>query len=187
VKSAKHISNFTLGLNLTNRIRIIVLSVSSEGLLLVGQRFGHLLYVYNANCSYVTSIWLPNEIQTPQVVWTQSGNIIYSERDSQKVVTMSRSGYVIRQTDVFRPWYLSVSTDGVIYLIHKQEDVYQSTDEGLTWSHVFIVSGGWRCWHVIKVSTNSNTEVLWTSMWLDSSTTCLRVYTVDNRRADVIV
>jgi hypothetical protein len=123
-------------------------------------------------------------MQVPEVVWTRRGNIIYSESDSRKVLTMSRSGDVIRQTDAFRPWYLSVSTDGVIYLIHNQKDVYQSTDEGLTWSHVFNVSGGWRCWQVIKVSTNSNTDVLWTSMMLDSRTKCLRVYTVDNRRAD---
>jgi photosystem II stability/assembly factor-like uncharacterized protein len=91
----------------------------------------------------VTSIWLPNNIQVAEVVWTQNGNIIYSEADTYKVVTMSRSGDVIRQTDVFRPWYLSVSTDGVIYLIHKQKDVYQSTDEGLTWSRMFNVSEGW--------------------------------------------
>jgi hypothetical protein len=158
--------------------------VSSEGLLLVGQHYGHHLHVYNANCSYVTSIWLPNNIKVPEVVWTQNGNIIYSEKDNHKVVTMSQSGDVIRQTDAFRPWYLSVSTDGVIYLIHNQTDVYQSTDEGLTWSHVFNVSGGWNCDQVIKVSTNSNTDVLWTSTMLNSRTKCLRIYTVDNRRAD---
>jgi hypothetical protein len=49
---------------------------------------------------------------------------------------------------------------------------------------VFNVSGGWICDQVIKVSTDSNTDVLWTSIWLDIRTRCLRVYTVDNRRAD---
>jgi hypothetical protein len=98
-------------------------------------------------------------------------------------VTMSRSGDVIRQTAGFVFSHLSVSTDGVIYLIHKQKDVYQSTDEGLTWRRMFNVSEGGICDQVIKVSTDSNTDVLWTSIRLDTRTS-LRVYTVDNRRAD---
>jgi hypothetical protein len=76
-----------------------------------------------------------------------------------------------------------VSTDDVIYLIDNQKDLYQTTDEGLTWSHVFNVSVGWRCDQVIKVSTDSNADVLWTLIWLDR-TSFLRVYTVDNRQAD---
>jgi hypothetical protein len=43
------------------------------------------------------------------------------------------------------PARLSVSTDGVIYLISdKYTSVYQSTDDGVTWSHVFNVTDGWR-------------------------------------------
>jgi hypothetical protein len=38
---------------------------------------------------------------------------------SGKVVTMSQSGDVIQQTNVSQPSYLSVSTDGVIYLISE--------------------------------------------------------------------
>jgi hypothetical protein len=58
-------------------------------------------------------------------------------------VTMSQSGDVIQQTNVSRPSYLSVSTDGVIYLISDDTSVYQSTDDGLTWSHMFNVTDGW--------------------------------------------
>jgi hypothetical protein len=130
------------------------------------------------------SIKLPANKHVAEAVWTRRSNIVYSEADSRIVVTMSRSGDVIRQTNVFKTGCLSVSTNGVIYLIHKQEDVYQSTDEGLTWSHVFNVPLDWKYEQVIKVSTDSNTDVLWTSIWLGAWIRCLRVYTVDNQQAD---
>jgi hypothetical protein len=189
VKSAKHTSNFTLGRNLINHGPVNVLSVSSEGLLLIGQyRDQSQLHVYNADCSYVTSIKLYTDKHVADAVWTRRGNIVYSEDGNGKVVTMSRSGHVMRQTAGFVFSHLSVSTDGVIYLIHKRKDVYHSTDDGLTWSHVFNVSDGCDFYQVIKVSTDSNTDVLWTSIGLrlDNRTKyheVLRVYTVDNRRA----
>jgi hypothetical protein len=95
---------------------------------------------------------------------------------------MSQSGDVIQQTNVSQPSYLSVSTDGVIYLISELTSVYQSTDDGLTWSRMFNVTDGWECWQVIKVSTDSNTDVLWTLVW-SAKDWRLRVYTVDKRRA----
>jgi phosphoribosyl-AMP cyclohydrolase len=183
VKSAKHSSNFTLGLNLTNQRLVTVLSVSSKGLLLVGQQWDERqLHVYSADCSYVTSIELPTNIYVRDAVWTLRGNIIYNEVTSGNVVTMTRSGDVIRLTAGFVFSGLSVSTDGVIYAIHKQKDVYQSADEGLTWRRMFIVSESGTCDQVIKVSADSNTDVLWAS--IRSGTRRLLVYTVDNRRAD---
>ena len=179
VKSAKHKSNFTL--NTTNDSAVAILSVSSEGQLLVGQVDGGQLHVYSADCCHVTSIKLPDNVY--DAVWTRRGNIVYSEWRSTKVVTMSQSGDVIQQTNVSMPSYLSVSTDGVIYLISDNyKIVYQSTDDGLTWSRMFNVTDGWECWQVIKVSTDSNTDVLWTVV--ESAKDCrLRVYTVDKRRA----
>jgi hypothetical protein len=109
-------------------------------------------------------------------------SIVYSEYGSGKVVTMSQSGDVIQQTNVSQPNKLSVSTDGVIYVISEYTSVYQSTDDGLTWSHMFNVIDGWECWQVIKVSTDSNTDVLWTVV-RSAEDWRLRVYTVDKRRA----
>jgi hypothetical protein len=80
------------------------------------------------------------------------------------------------------PGNLSVSTDGVIYLISEWTSVYQSTDDGLTWNHVFTVTDDRECCQVIKVSTDSNTDVLWTVVW-SAEDWHLRVYTVDKRRA----
>jgi hypothetical protein len=47
---------------------------------------------------------------------------------------------------------------------------------------MFNVTDGWKCWQVIKVSTDSNTDVLWTLVW-SAEDWRLRVYTVDKRRA----
>jgi hypothetical protein len=180
VKLAKHKRNFTL--NTTNDRRINALSVSSEGQLLVGQWDDSQLQVYSADCCHVTSIKLPNNDSVFDAVWTRRGNIVYSEWDKGKVVTMSQSGDVIQQTNISQPSYFSVSTDGVIYIISLYKSVYQSTDDGLTWSCMFKVTDGWQCWQVIRVSTDSNTDVLWTLVWSGEDRR-LRVYTVNKRRA----
>ena len=48
--------------------------------------------------------------------------------------------------------------------------VYQSTDDGLTWTRMFNITDGWECRQVIKVSTDSNTDVLWTLVGSDEET-----------------
>jgi hypothetical protein len=76
--------------------------VSSEGLLLVGQCYDQRqLHVYRADCSYLRSIKLPTSKHVYDAVWTRRGNIVYSEDDNGKVVTMSPSGDIIRQTTRF--------------------------------------------------------------------------------------
>jgi hypothetical protein len=182
VKSARPKSSFTLK---TNNGRLVnILSVSSEGQLLVGQAGARQLHVYSAHCSHVTSITLPDDDDVWDAVWTRRGNIVYSEWRSGKVVTVSQSGDVIHQTHVLDPSYLSVSTYNVTYLISGYKSVYQSTDEGLTWGHVFTAFKDWQCWQVIQVSTDNNIDALWTLVALDLAEYWrLRVYTVDKRRA----
>ena len=179
MKSAKHKSNFTL--KLTNGRLVNVLSVSSEGQLLVGQCWDRQLHVYSADCCHVTSIKLPDNDKVCDAVWTRRGNIVYSEYDRGKVVTMSRSGDVIQQTNVSQPRYLSVSTDGAIYLVSYDTSVYQSTDDGLTWSRMFNVTDGWDCEQVIKVSTDGDTDVMWTLVE-SAEARHLQVYKVEKRR-----
>jgi hypothetical protein len=94
----------------------------------------------------VTSITLPDNDEVWDAVWTRLGNIVYSGYGSDKVVTMSQSDDVIKQTDVSRPSNLFVSTDDVIYLVLSNgTSVYQSTDDGLTWSRMFNVTDSWEC------------------------------------------
>jgi hypothetical protein len=47
---------------------------------------------------------------------------------------------------------------------------------------MFTVTDGWQCHQVIKVSTDSNTDVPWTRVWSGKNWR-LRVYTADKRRA----
>jgi len=96
---------------------------------------------------------------------------------------MSRSGQVIAQTQMKYPRFLSVSTDDVIYLADLKSGVHQSTDDGVTWSHVFKSPDGWGCYQVIKVSTGCHTDVWWIRE-IGELKTRLRVYTLDRRRAD---
>jgi hypothetical protein len=179
VKSVKHKSNFTL--KTSNGLYVEILSVSKEGQLLVGQRNNSNLHVYSANCSHVTSVKLPDNQSVCDVVWTPRGKIVYTECRSGKVVIMSQSGYVIQETKRLRLRYFVVSTDDVIYVISGAKLVYKSADDGLTWSRMFEVSGGVLCVQVIKVSTDSNTDVFWTVEL--SAEWCVRMYKLDQRRA----
>jgi hypothetical protein len=137
--------------------------VSSEGQLLVGQYKDRQLHVYSAEGSHVTSINLLDDDTLKDAVWTPRGHIVYTAANYNNVVVMTQRGDVIAQTKTLFPACLSVSTDDVIYLADYRTGVYQSTDDGVTWSHVFKVADGWQCVHVIKVSSDSNTQVFWTA------------------------
>lgn len=114
MKSAKPKSNFAL--NPTNGRPVDILSVSSEGQLLVGQSDERQLHVYSADYSHVTSINLPDNDEVYEAVWTSVGNIVYSEWRKGLLVTMSRSGAFIQQANVLNSRFLSVSSDNFIYL-----------------------------------------------------------------------
>jgi hypothetical protein len=181
MKSAKHKSHFSLTNSINGR-RVTAVLVSSGGQLLVGQLGERQLHVYSADCCHVTSIKLPDNDMVWDAVWTKRGNIVYCEWVRGKIVTMSQAGDVIQHTNVSMPTNPSMSTDDVIYFTSAGTSVYQSTDDGLTWSRMFTVADGWQCCQVIKVSTDSNTDVLWTVVnsvedWR------LQVCTVDKRRA----
>ena len=102
----------------------------------------------------MTSCW--------DATWTPRGNIVYTTCPSNKVVVMSESGKVITtHTQMTLPQYLSVSSDNIIYLADSETGVYQSTDDGISWSLVFKSTDEWHCWQVIKVTTN-HCDDFWT-------------------------
>ena len=61
--------------------------------------------------------------------------------------------------------------------------MYQSTDDGVSWSLVFKSTDGWYCWEVIKVTTDHSDD-FWTLEHSDNNNYHLRVYSVDRRRSD---
>ncbi len=184
VTSAKHTRDFTVEQIKSGKYGVTVLSVSSDGQLLVGQSHDRQLHVYSADGSHVSSVDLPDGDTLKDAVWTPRGNIVYSADNSKRVVTMTRQGHIIQHTKGFVPNYFTVSADNVIYVAVTRSGVYQSTDDGVTWSLVFKLADDWGCAHAIKVSTDSNTDVFWTAEYSGSDKRRLRMYTVDKRQAN---
>ena len=95
---------------------------------------------------------------------------------------MSESGKVINihnKREVL--WYLSVSNDGIIFLA-AETSVYQSTDDGISWSRVFESTDGWHCLQVIKMTTDHSDDFwAWESRY---SSKHLHVYSVDRRHSN---
>ena len=152
--------------------------VNSE--IVVGTQWGRELYVYSTDGSHVTTIALPDSDTLCYVTWTPRGHIVYTAYNCRRVVVMSRSGDVIAHTQMTGPLCLSVSTDDVICLADRKSGVYQSRDDGVTWSHVFKSPDGWQCWQVIRVSRDRHTDDWWTLEYKDMDTR-LRVYTTGDR------
>ena len=98
---------------------------------------------------------------------------------------MSESGKVITtHTQMTSPGRLSVSSDDIIYLADSETGVYQSTDDGVSWSLVFESTDGWYCRQVIKVTTDHSDDFWTLERSYNYINYHLRVYSVDRRRSD---
>ena len=86
--------------------------------------------------------------------WTPRGNIVYTTF-SKLVVWLPGTGGNTRITRTGDCSFLSMSND-TIYLADSETGVYYSTDDGLSWNHVFNSTDGWSIWQVIKVTYNHN-------------------------------
>ena len=154
------------------------LLVSCDGLyqLFIYSREGRHLSTITINDNDFDRLW--------DATWAPRGNIVYTTRYSNKVVVMSESGKIITtHTQMTSPLYLSVSSDKIIYLADWETGVYQSTDDGVSWSLVFKPTDGWHCRQVIKVTTDHSDD-FWTLEYSDNNNNHLRVYSVDRRRFD---
>jgi WD40 repeat protein len=185
VTSAMLKHNFIVKQLICRKCSVAVLSVSSDGQLLVGGYTDRQLLVYSTEGNHVTSVNLLDGETLKNAVWTPRGNIAYTSDNTNNVVVMTRRGDVIAQTKSLFGIRLSVFTDDVIYLADYRTGVYQSTDDGVTWSHVFKVADGWDCIQVTKVSCDSIKQVFWTieKLKADNENWRLQVYTVNKQRA----
>ena len=146
------------------------------------------LFIYSREGRHLSTITVENKNNNylRDATWTPRGNIVYTtdtiRRESYEVVRMSESGKVINihnQREV--PWYLSVSNDGIIFLA-AETSVYQSTDDGISWSRVFESTDGWHCLQVIKMTTDHSDDFwAWESRY---SSKHLHVYSVDRRHSN---
>ena len=115
--------------------------------------------------------------------WTPRGNIVYTTYRNNKVVVMSESGKVITTHKMTSPQCLSVSNDDIIYLTDSETGVYQSTDDGVSWSLVFKPIEGWHCLQVIKVTTDRSDD-FWTLEQSGINNWHLCEYSVDRKGSD---
>ena len=142
------------------------------------------LFIYSREGRHLSTITINNKDKLYDATWTPRGNIVYTTFDSNKVVVMSESGKVITtHTQMTSPRCLSVSSDNIIYLADWETGVYQSTDDGVSWSLVFKSTNRWHCWQVIKVTTDHSDD-FWTLQYGGNKKNHLRVYSVDRRRSD---
>ena len=142
------------------------------------------LFIYSREGRHLSTITTNNNDRLLDAMWTPRGNIVYTTCNSNKVVVMSESGKVITtHTQMADPRCLSVSSDNIIYLADYETGVYQSTDDGVSWSLVFKPTDGWHCWRVIKVTTDHSDD-FWTLEHSDNNNWHLRVYSVNRKRSD---
>ena len=132
------------------------MSVNNDRLLVSAYR-NSFVYVYNNEGVRLDTINVTD--QREDASWTPRGNIVYTTLDGFKVVTLTSKGALISSTKMAYPNQFTMSTNGNIYLGNGEDGVYQSADDGLTWSKVFRSSDKWVVMQAIAVkSENEGTD-----------------------------
>ena len=182
VTSSQLLLNFTV--DQLKDWHVDILSVFNDKLLVNGYGRSQ-LFIYSREGRYLSTITTNDYDKLLDATWTPHGYIVYTTYNSDKVVVMSESGKVITtHTRVTSPRRFSVSSDDIIYFADYETGVYQSTDDGVSWSLVFKSTDGWHCKQVIKVTTDHSDD-FWTLETSDNYYNYhLRVYSVDRRRSN---
>ena len=117
------------------------------------------LSTYSREGRHLSTITINDYYKLRDATWTHRGNIVYAIDDSNRVVVMSESGKVITtRKKMTSSRYLSVSSDDIIYLAVYDTGVFQSTDDGISWSLVSKPTNGRHCYQVIKVTTDQSDD-----------------------------
>ena len=134
-----------------------ILAVFNDKLLVSSKGLSQ-LYIYNRD--HLTTITIRDTLY--DATWTPQGNIMYTSVHSDVIVVMSESGEgIFKHTKIPTPRYLSVSCDSKTYVTALLTGLYQSTDDGASWSLIFRSRNGWLCFQVIKVNTEHSDDY-WT-------------------------
>ena len=179
--SSQLLQNFTVD-QLKNEC-VYILSVFNDKLL-VSCAYLSQLFIYSREGRHLSTITTNNNDKLCDATWTPRGNIVYTTYDSNKVVVMSESGKIITtHTQMTDPRRFSVSSENIIYLADWKTGVYQSIDDGASWSLVFKSTDGWHCLQVIKV-TNDHSNDFWTLENSVNKNYDLGVYSMGRGRSD---
>ena len=141
-------------------LKMCAMSIFNDMILLLFDDSNSPLHIYNWNGSYQSNIIILSAYGRPfYVAWTPHGNIIYITYPGYLVV-ISKSGDLVTTNNLLaNPSRLSVSEEKVIYLACGS-DVYQSSDDGITWKKVFRLSDLWSCYQLIVVKTEHGNDFL---------------------------
>ena len=167
--------NFTIYEIGNNTISII--SIFHDKLL-VSKHLANQLLIYNQHGRYLSTINTADNDKIIDATWTPRGNIVYAT--SMKVIAISESGTLIKETVKIEGTSFSISYDDIIYL-GGPAGVHKSTNDGLTWIYVLFPHHEWRCVQVSNVFSDHN-DYYWI---IENSrvrrTTNLSVYTLERR------
>lgn len=169
------------------------LSISNYGSLIVSTQRSNQLYIVSADGINVTTIRIPLGNAMHDAVWTPRGNIAVTTETGEQgdVIILTQAGDLIARNHMMQPQYLSRSNanaeDDIIYLNDIRRGMYQSIDDGETWSLVFSAPDSWRCKHAVRVVSSENDKAKtrdFVTIEYKSSTWRMRVYTVNDNNAN---
>ena len=180
VTSSKLLFNFTAGQLIKEYYDTVdIISVADK--LLIGRSGFSQLFTFSREGQCLTNITTNDEINDAS--WTPRGNIVFCTWTNRVVVASESGKVILTHVHIGSPRRFSISNDDIIYLADKRlSGVYQSTDDGVSWSIVFKSTDGWGCLQVIKVATNNGND-FWTveEQGEFNNVYQLRVYSVDGQ------
>ena len=138
-----------------NGARANILSLYNNTLL-VSCYMSKEMFVYDQEGHHLLTIGTRDNDLLCDAKWTSRCNIVYTTVMDKKVVVMSVSGALVSsysQQAFAQFMYLSIASDGIIYIVGKSVGLYQSEDEGKSWSNVIKFPADMFCELVIKVFT----------------------------------
>ena len=142
------------------------------------------LFIFDLSGRHLSTVFFNDGDELRDAVLAPRGSLVYTTFYDHKVVVTSEKGKLnITHTQISAPLDLSVSYDGIIYLADEKTGVYQSTNDGRTWTLAFKSADGWQCKQVVTVTTDLLDE-FWTIEKSDKLFTedyHLRVYSVDRK------
>ena len=161
---------------LENR-EVYMLSLNEEKLL-VGRWGTKELYVYDVeNGKHVQTVTCDHALN--DAVWSNEGNIVFTTGDTNSVILYSINDCVpVKEEQMNKPMLLSVFKDSIFLADTDSGGVFQSADCGANWRLLFIIPDyikGWKCWQVIKVTSQNDAISYWTRE-KNESTWRLRIY-----------
>jgi hypothetical protein len=162
-----------------------ILSVASNGQVLLNRQKQKQLYVYSEDGYLVTTVAVPFDDRAIDAAWSpREHHIVCTTVNTQTTVVMSLSGDVVHHTQMIAPRYLSVSPDNEICVTSTTNGIYYSTDNGTSWNSLVSKRDySWEFTQALKVTSNSDSSNY--TVWViehNFPNWRLSIYTPDERR-----